>query len=469
MPESTPTARSICRILSSLLANDFYSMLTSFVQVWFQNRRQTDRRRSRPLLPHELVPHFRNGVPLEVLQHSPYVSPVDHEARYNQHAPIAGQVGREEVTLHSPTSSIHELLNPPSSSESKVQASASSTQERVHSNTSPISSFGQLEEHFATESTAAGTIETPELDESTSSARKRAHAEMTGPVSTSVSAHVQQLRKVSSQGSMVRLSMTPEGAVKVRMSNQETPSPPKARALSSRLNSPRSSSLQRSNSAVGAAEMAQCNSKPKAADGKLGRSRDARTWEFYCDSEARDTLSSHAEHERNGSAVGAINLIRSQSQRQLRQMLAPLASRSNVRVPAPLGSNAQRSKPKLARAKSSLARLQGADVEFAKSSGKDLRPQIERSPSGDSDKENWAPGTHASQHPLRRTHVNSNGRPVLADNDSALSYASKLDRNDYGMSRRLDEKENLHPMSREKGSDLDCVQGLLSLSQGAWR
>ena len=238
----------------------------------------------------------------------------------------------------------------------------------------------------------------------------------------------------------------------------------------------RGGGLQRSRSAIGASEMGAQSSpllgNPKVADGKLGRSRDARTWEFYCDSEARNSLSSHAEHESNGSAVGAINLVRSQSQRQLRQMLAPVASRSNARAPAPLGSSGQRSKPKLARAKSSLARLQGDDLHFSKKHGSGSRPQITRSPSGDSDKENWAPGTHSTQNPLRRTNASSNTCPVLADNNGMLGYATGLESDGSKAIRRIDRKENREPMlgaAKTKGSDLDCVQGLLSLSQGAWR
>lgn len=413
-----------------------------------------------------------------MLQHSPHSDGSEHEAHsHPPHAPTSGHHYGEEQRLHSRASSIHELLNPSSSSESKEPTLAVSSQEWASSDASPLSSFEELAVHSCPTSADIVAGPTPEHDEKTSSGRKRGHAEMTSQIGVSITvAASRQPPKLPSQGSTVRLSMTAEGAVKIRTSDQETPSPPKMRALAPDMLSRRSGGLQRSKSAMEASEMSAHGSpllgNPKVADGKLGRSRDARTWEFYCDNEARDSLSSHAEHERNGSAVGAINLIRSQSQRQLRRMLAPVASQSNTRTPAPLGCSRQRSKPKLARAKSSLARLQSVDIDCNKENDKSSLSQAARSPSGDSDKENWAPGTHSSQHPLRRPNTGSNTRPVLADNPSMLSYASGLHSQGHKGLRRIDGKENREPVlvsSKAKGSDFDCVQGLLSLSQGAWR
>jgi hypothetical protein len=435
-----------------------------------QNRRQTDRRKSRPLLPHELVPHFRNGVPIEVLQHSP----LEHGTEHETHTHSLSEITSER--MHSPSSSIHELLNPSSSAESLVPGPACSTQERAVSDASPLSSFEMPTQHSHCTGTSSTTSLSLEQDDKTASCRKRAHAEMTGIPATPAQSVTRQAPKQISVAPTVRLSMTAEGAVKIRTSEEGTPSPPKERAMAPESGSRRSGGLQRSKSAIGASEIQARSSpllgNPKVANGKLGRSRDARTWEFYCDSEARDSLSSHAEHESNGSAVGAINLIRSQSQRQLRQMLAPVASRNNARAPAPLGSNGQRSKPKLARAKSSLARLQGDDSLSSKQHGSNSRTQIIRSPSGDSDKENWAPGTHSSQNLLRRTSASTNTRPVLSDNTSMLSYATGLEGTGHRAIRRMDGKDRRERMSmgsKAKGSDLDCVQGLLSLSQGAWR
>jgi hypothetical protein len=422
-------------------------------------------------MPHELVPHFRNGVPPEVLQQSPHITGAEQDAHSHPgYIYSSDHEAIEEQQVHSRASSIHELLNP-SSSESKPSASASSTHEGLE-DTSPVSSFERSQEHAHPKTTETRNNASAEQDGKISNARKRAHAEMVGSVRTTNNAPAQPASKPVSQVSTVRLSMTAEGAVKIRTSDQETPSPPKERASAPDLASRRSSGSQISKSAVCATELEAEHSPlpviPRVADGKLGRSRDARTWEFYCDSEARDSLSSHAEHERNGSAVGAINLIRSQSQRQQRQMLAPVASRNNLRAPAPLGSNGQRSKPKLARAKSSLARLQGGEVELGKSISKGSRPEVARSASGDSDKENWAPGTHSSQNHLRRTHLTSHGRAVLTENDIILSFAGKLDGKGNRSGGGFDEKENSQPagMRMKKGSDLDCVQGLLSLRYG---
>ena len=48
---------------------------------------------------------------------------------------------------------------------------------------------------------------------------------------------------------------------------------------------------------------------PYTTRAMIGRSRDARTWEFYCDSDACNVLIEQAEREEKGSATTAIGLI----------------------------------------------------------------------------------------------------------------------------------------------------------------
>ena len=51
---------------------------------------------------------------------------------------------------------------------------------------------------------------------------------------------------------------------------------------------------------------------PYSRHSMSGRSRGARTWEFYCDSDARNALTEQAEREESGSATAAFEMIRSQ-------------------------------------------------------------------------------------------------------------------------------------------------------------
>jgi len=220
---------------------------------------------------------------------------------------------------------------------------------------------------------------------------------------------------------------------------------------------------------------------------QTGRSRDSRTWEFACDPDARDELTTQAENESTGSAVAAISLLRSTSHVALR-------SNSNKRnaPPAKHDAAAQGKKLKLGRAQSSVARLQST----GKPSLQSIRPVkggegLMRSPSGDSDKENWIPGdegNHARRRPLpsARPDRDSSSKAVLGDNLKIMTHAGNLgvSKNrrrkgvhaepkvfeDQGIERGEEvEKFMRGDVSPSKKGDLDCIHGLLSLSQGNWQ
>lgn len=305
----------------------------------------------------------------------------------------------------------------------------------------------------------------------------------------------------------IRLSMSLDGKAKVRTKDSETPSPPKIRATPSNAATQAVRTLQRSKSAISPDEVSRTAGGSKPLTSAIGRSRDARTWEFFCDSETRDALSAHAERERRGSAAGAISLIRTNSKKSLLQRsksieafrgpLTPKAGLTNTKK-TPVHSM-QKPKPKLSRAISSVARMQADYNEIKvqthrqskslKKTGSTLRVE---SPSGDSDKENWEPGTQTSN--IRRRPVTGISRPILSENrdvmshsfglDSALTGAAHQARDNRRKTSNVD-KENAHPQDEEgneevpsfmrganvpdEEEDLDCIQGLLSLSQGAWR
>jgi hypothetical protein len=274
------------------------------------------------------------------------------------------------------------------------------------------------------------------------------------------------------------------------------PSPPRAHAprpfpsLGSVIPQKRVRGLQRSQSAFSISPLPRSSSaiSPFAPSLPTGRSRDARSWEFACDPEARDELTTQAENESSGSAVAAISLLRSTSK-------AALKTNNNKRnAPSTRqDSSSNGKKPKIGRAMSSLARLQGTGKETLRlqsSKGKDCLMQ---SPSGDSDKENWIPhegGGNVRRRPLPsgRTDRQHQLKPVLGDNFDASTNSMNLGGRRNKRRKAVNAQSNVFEdeengdevgeevedfmrgeMSPSKKGDLDCVQGLLSLSQGNWR
>ncbi|OAG37521.1 hypothetical protein AYO21_08253 [Fonsecaea monophora] len=442
------------------------------VQIWFQNRRQNDRRRSKPLQPHELVAHLRNSnaSPIPPQMSS---SPVPEDLTASSSHPVLVEpINRP----NSRSSSIHDLLNPtPSEDDASIKHSSQETTE----GSTPPSSMEKDALTVGTPPPGQSQKEGPENCDGQSevsseggSTRKRDHDEMTGAKPSNpcldgpgkifdTALPKEPLRRASS---FVRLAMTVDGAVKIRTNNEPTPSPEKPRTAMPTTHSRPKAALVRSKSAANGVEVFLDNaphSGPKSIGAGFGRSRDARTWEFYCDSKTNDALSTQAEAESAGSAVSAINLIRSNSFKPRLQALSPSLSKTNARR-----AGANEGRPKLSRAQSSLGRLQGLASSIDPSSGKSkaLHGHI-RSPSGDSDKENWAPGTRMSEHPLRRTQTSTCHRPVLQENEDMTFPDLTSSR------KRSEERPRIAESPTKegaKGEELDCIHGLLSLSQGAW-
>ena len=313
------------------------------------------------------------------------------------------------------------------------------------------------------------------------------------------------LKKTSSH---VRLSMSLDGKAEVTTRTGNTPSPPRSQPVSMIIKTvPRSKAgLQRSYSALesGNTSVSGLMPVPYSRRSMAGRSRDARTWEFYCDSDARNALTEQAEREEKGSATAAIGLIRSCSNNN--KVMAPNPNKRNAHSQKPdstkrLKADFQRiGKPKLVRATSSVARLQTGNsngqtqkamqIGEKKSKGAS-QSDIWQEYDGDSDKENWEPGTQSSNRPRRRPEHSHKIARILEESFRVPSQASSLDammnregttsRRSITKSSSSEEKENSGPevddeiaaFMGESGpreiEDLDCVQNLLSLSQAAWQ
>ncbi|KAH6689223.1 hypothetical protein F5X68DRAFT_260757 [Plectosphaerella plurivora] len=209
-----------------------------------------------------------------------------------------------------------------------------------------------------------------------------------------------------------------------------------------------------------------------------------------------------SENESSGSAVAAISLLRSTS-----GILQPNGVKRNA--PPQKWKPLQGKKPRLSRTMSSNAVLQpsgrsSSTIPILKPSN---LPAAARSPSGDSDKENWSPVGESTAHnappqlslrkvlgmgPPQTANMRRQGRAVrdqhapwlmskgrdrattsLPRQSSAGSDLEIFEDAESNKARRgSDEVETFMrggEVSPSKKGDMDCIAGLLSLSQGNWR
>ena len=317
---------------------------------------------------------------------------------------------------------------------------------------------------------------------------------------TSLPSSAQSLKRTSS---VIRLSMSLNGKAEVTTRTGNTPSPPRSQPALTNGTVPRAKfGLQRCHSALEPTIRTPegLSSIPFPKRPMTGRSRDTRTWEFFCDSEARNALTEQAELEESGSATATINLIRSCSQSKKTNSLTPYKRHAQAQKPdltkrlRPDGR-----KPTLARTTSSVARLQTTSNETQKYRNRAITleksklemPDTLQEYDGDSDKENWLPGTHARNPPRRKPTNGSQASRVLEENSRVPSQFASLDALMQRESLRADPSSIATSSTKIMGSsspdveiedinsiglpppgeveDLDCVQSLLSLSQAAWQ
>lgn len=304
----------------------------------------------------------------------------------------------------------------------------------------------------------------------------------------------------------LRISMSSDGEALIRNEDEPSPSKNRMRMVPSRTR--RQSGLRRSTSAVAFGAMRPAMADREGEPRPFGRSRDARMWELYCDTDARSALSTPASSQ-GTTGAGTPGLYRSGSHRSLARTSS--FSRSTFSARPEVDSHraavefSGEKRRKLARTVSSLGRLEsvqraglagrypGKALQAAGKTSKDQGGEEQEQDAGDSDKENWLPGTQERAAPRRHRRVTSHApRAVLKENglrknttvdDLALAAGGKAGRVSRGLRGSNKENEFAHPgkmdaevaafMSKtgssSRAEDLDCIQGLLSLSQGAWR
>ncbi|KAL9604021.1 MAG: hypothetical protein Q9219_000783 [cf. Caloplaca sp. 3 TL-2023] len=476
------------------------------ISIWYQNKRQVSRRRSRPLATDDIIPTSSFSQE-STASTEPHCDASSQEQPSSQTSTAATLSGSDVNSLLLEASAVNKSKD----HDTAVSQREIQTQQPGSIQPLPNSLEVQRSQDPSKVDAVYDNAALPKL-KITKHAKKPRDSSFTLFDESQAKAAVQipklpaSLKRTISQP---RLCTSLDGSVRIKTGLSPSPSPPR---LSSSLNvrQPRlSGPLQRSQSAIVTPTIPDSRSLAS-----VGRSRDSRTWEFYCDSSAKDELTLQAEREQKGSAAGAIGLIRSRSKGSLG------ATNGNKRTATCIKPEAKKrmktteisksEKPKLARASSSVARLQNSNAPISKT------PSIEKfqaattslpkkhpkkklssidifADGNESDKENWVPGTQASATPRRRTHVTGARSRVLHENTllstTSTSLSSQSGNRGGGNLRRGGSyvgKENDEPemereiatfmrggnvVAGEDGSDedLNCVQGLLSLSQGAWR
>ncbi|TVY47268.1 hypothetical protein LOCC1_G002097 [Lachnellula occidentalis] len=489
------------------------------VQIWFQNRRQINRRKSRPLLPHEIAAFGLRGMaalssdpaPIEEFPSSQTMIGAGTSSR--QEAAFSSQedIGssQEVEAMETPKEKHVDLVKVLEEVVGETQPLLPTLDATSEVDVTVVDYSAECSSCPASESVTKSFSSTPgylanrwnNINSSFSTpTSSQAPIFSTPPIIKTIQPASCPERIGASQSlarsPQMRISMSLDGKAELI---SDIPSPPRAippRPTSSAgayLPQKRMRTFQRSQSALPFGPLSR-QSVAGAPFPRLptGRSRDARSWEFCCDTESRDELTTFAENESNGSAVAAISLLRSTSNAALK----PNNNKRNAPATRPEPNNQHGKKPKLGRAHSSLARLQNplpSSKDAEKDYGSIGKDGLMLSPSGDSDKENWMPN-NASGNPRRRplpsarTYKQIGSRAILGDNHNVVSHAV-----DFGGTRNrrrkakdvgsgiFEDKENggkvdeavekfmQGEISPSKKGDLDCVQGLLSLSQGNWR
>ncbi|KJZ72661.1 hypothetical protein HIM_08020 [Hirsutella minnesotensis 3608] len=490
---------------------DRVSLNEKEVQIWFQNRRQNDRRKSRPLSPEELAalkysglhaissdPVSTRGALLD--SDKPYPSsdpaaswPADPQSvspPFNRTSPDQAQTLTDVATpRHASQENASQAR--PGATPLLGEDAPSSQQSQAHDSTSY--SFSSSVGYLANRWNLGSSFSTP--CSSGAAADDSPRPDSLPPPSCSSDA----TRNGNKSQSHVRLSLSLEGKAEL-VSNQASPARCAPIRPSSALSGPmpaRRAGLQRSHSALPAITLPPISALTNSLPPRLirGRSRDVHAWESCADSERRDELTTQAEHESNGSAIAAISLLRSSS-----AVLQPSSNKRNASLTRPQQPR-QTKRAKFGRTSSTYARLENVDTDLDKPrqsfNGK-VKVAMLMSPN-DSDKENWSPDEDAnpsarqrrrplpsdpplkSQNNRRQLRVlQEQKRPAMLGNraHTAPSGPRGLNKGDVNIYEdvekcrsREDEVERFMrgEVSPSKKGDMDCVAGLLSLSQGAWR
>ncbi|KAL1878763.1 hypothetical protein Daus18300_002039 [Diaporthe australafricana] len=477
------------------------------VQIWFQNRRQNDRRKSRPLSPQEIAALQYGGMQVLSSESAPYGSQPPMSSLPNSNTSPFQQPSLLEAPDASPQS-LTERAQPETTAESAVDMpeahhnrseSAASVGGPVMSSSQPVE-FTAGQPHQLYRSASVGYFANRLHAGTSFQANRRSPDSLRHEFISSArpSSAAPVLPPPLSSG--FRLSMSMEGKAEL----VPQPSPP--RVSPSALSDDSSHlfdrpNLHRSRSAAACVTLPPISTLTASLDTNAShpiiqgpvshqlqpqprllhslhrsRSRDVHAWEMACEAniEPRDELTAYAARESSGSAIAAISLLRTLSSSSHSAMshngsaLQPNGAKRNARPNAQPNHSAK--KAKISRSSSSVARLQTNFVNTTTDKPPVRREQtpveaddlkkgkvsILFSPGGnDSDKENWSPDKEG--HPMfRGASRPGNGRRPLPSEPTSKAALQKPRRSvgrvlgDASNSRSLLGRARTAPTSRRK-------------------
>ncbi|KAH0366684.1 hypothetical protein KCU65_g5111, partial [Aureobasidium melanogenum] len=477
------------------------------VQIWFQNRRQSSRRKSKPLDPREMATY-----------HSSYSSPLDAQPADHREDPSTSQ---DNPTHTTDSASMSQDKAAPSAS----QNAATSFVEVPSSQPEPASQDSASKPGY--------------LSNRRNNASFTANDSFEAP-SNSQEPSTKRLRKSDSK---IRLSMTADGVARVMEGDDLTSSPPRKLpppvSAGTALDEPASQSneLYCTNSQVSLCDTPGSQEGGTSLRRKpSGRSRDSRVWSFFADRGARSELEDRANQETSGDAAEAISLLRQQEKDRANHPLTrvPSLKRLNPQAisdenravkrmrqsqsfnlpppsSAPSAVAATPFRQPLMQRSSSARNLQSTNrrpahhdpLLLAKTPKLKQTPTFEISAT-DSDKENWSPGDRPSafmdrqflhqmatspavmpstiKRPRALAGFHETPAPRSRGKHSSRNQVEHLDddEEDEDVMQFMNQpssgvrKDKTHrPLERDERQsseeeDLNCVEGLLKLSQGNW-
>jgi hypothetical protein len=454
-------------------------------KIWFQNRRQSSRRKARPLLPHEVAQYQASRAGAAPSYSAPFNPP--NFGSDDSNATIPDETLSENQ---------HHSTPPPPSSLPRAPPGADFHDgydaQRAPEAETPTAGYSALAAYQALQSGTSGRHSLPATANYGYLANKRRASSFRDdpepneylPGSERV-AGADSDRPLKKSSSFVRLSMTSEGAAKIITKDSPSPSPPRpSQQLRQSFNSSHGPGVP----SLDLARVSRDIGNPLRRSAS-GRSHDSRAWEFWCDKDARNDQEEQAEKDASGSAADAIGLMRANSGRRV---LGSLPAKRNATVMRQ--SSAKRTKldhprPSLHRSNTSAGRLQHGVETVPKSALKLKYSESGASiyiPGNESDKENWSPERNvlpssqpvmgSSSGKLRRTALGeSRANPGKVPRTGKRPPQTPRPRAAAEKVTDPDQDPELAAFMRDRKSssisgeeELDCVQGLLSLSQGRW-
>ncbi|KAF2185735.1 hypothetical protein K469DRAFT_575043 [Zopfia rhizophila CBS 207.26] len=472
------------------------------VQIWFQNKRQNDRRRSRPL--------ESSSTPSLMSSSSTMSDPVaedDSNVHENENAEDLSEDASTSEDAHQPDQP--EITSADSQTTTIVSAqteSQSTTEPATIPSTDPHTVETTPTELSSSQQTVPSSSQGPSQPRTSYLANRRSasfirYTEEYTPETASMSTPAlpttessSTTRTLNRTRSFVRLSMTADGKARVITDADQSPSPPHTKSNPSTF-SRAAGGLRRSYSAAGLNERLAAASRegpsPKIprTGTNIGRSRDSRAWEFWCDPDSRNSLSltTKAEQEGSGSAADAIGLIRANS----RKALAQNQSRANTPVLSRTESSKVMGEQGVKKSRAPFHRASTTHGRLQTEEGKKDGSESDELPQTESDKENWEPDLPQSRrqrNPLYPPATSQRPRQILGENTEIMSQSQSLgamlDREQCQKGNQG--RENVDPEQNEEirlfmngglsgrtslssAEEAGCVEGLLKLSKGNWR